>query len=168
MKRVSIPGYIGGTIKLMSGQTVPVIVPEVRGMYSWTLNALSESAMRNMTAEQVKMAENQLKDYLNRIDHDYRNLGVTPQERALNFSVTNAVQIASIFVTETEKRRELDSIQVEKSPVCRPDSDCYDVKLGFFDPDNNQRSRRVHRFTVDVSEVLPVVIGDVRSWDMSD
>jgi len=176
VERVSIPGYIGGTIKLMSGQSVPVIVPEVRGMYSWTLNALSEDAMRNMTvsetmtAERVEMAEKQLKAYLNRIYYDYRNLGTTPQERALNFSATNAFQIASIMVTETEEgkqRSALDWIRVERSPICRPDSDCYDVKLGFFNPDNNQSARKVHRFTVDVSEVLPVMIGDVRSWEES-
>lgn len=172
VERVSIPGYIGSTIKLMSGQTVPVIVPEVRGMYSWTLNALSESAMRNMTVsetmteERVRMAENQLKDYLNRIYYDYRNLGTTPQERALNFAATNAFQMVSALVTETEegKRRVLDSIQVEKSSICRPDSDCYDVKLRFVDPDNNQ-AKSIYRYTVDVSEVLPVTIGNVKSWD---
>lgn len=61
----------------------------------------------------------------------------------------------------------LDSISVEKSPICRPDSDCYDVKLSFFDPENNQRSNRVFRFTIDVSHVIPVTIGQVRSWSQS-
>ncbi|MGR0482956.1 MAG: cyanobactin maturation protease PatG family protein [Candidatus Electronema sp. V4] len=175
IERASIPGYIGGTIKLMSGQTVPVIVPEVRGMYSWTIAALSEAAVRNMRAadgvseERARMADSQLRDYLNRIYYDYRNLGMTPQERALNFSATNAFQITSVLVTETEegKRRVLDSISVEKSPLCRPDSDCYDVRLVFFDPENTLRSRRVYRYTVDVSEVLPVTIGKVRSWAQS-
>ncbi len=175
IERVSIPGYIGGTIKLMSGQTVPVIVPEVRGMYSWTLGALAEAAVSNMRAsaevseERARMADSQLRDYLNRVYYDYRNLGITPQERALNFSATNAFQITSVLVTETNEgqRRVLDEITVEKSPLCRPDSDCYDVKLTFFDPDNTLRSRRVYRYTVDVSEVLPVTIGKVRSWAQS-
>ena len=32
----SIPGFIAGTTALMAGQTVPVIMPVVRGMYNWT------------------------------------------------------------------------------------------------------------------------------------
>jgi hypothetical protein len=56
---------------------------------------------------------------------------------------------------------------VEKSPICRPDSDCYDVKLSFFDPENNQRSNQVFRFTIDVSDVIPVTIGEIRSWSQS-
>jgi tRNA A37 threonylcarbamoyladenosine dehydratase len=34
----------------MSGQVVPVIVPEVRGMYSWSVPALVRSVMPQLTA----------------------------------------------------------------------------------------------------------------------
>ena len=34
---VSIPGRLGGVARLYHGQSVPVIVPEPRGMYSWNL-----------------------------------------------------------------------------------------------------------------------------------
>jgi hypothetical protein len=54
--------------------------------------------------------------------------------------------------------------EVVKSPIGRPDSDCYDVKLRFVDPENLQRSRTVKRFTIDVSDVMPVTIGQMRSW----
>jgi hypothetical protein len=53
---------------------------------------------------------------------------------------------------------------VKKSPVCRPDSDCYDVELAFFNPNNTRVANRIYRFTVDVSDVIPVTIGAVRSW----
>jgi hypothetical protein len=53
---------------------------------------------------------------------------------------------------------------VKKSPVCRPDSDCYDVELSFFNPNNTNVANRVYRFTVDVSDVIPVTVGAVRSW----
>jgi cyanobactin maturation PatA/PatG family protease len=43
VERVSIPGYIAGSVRLMSGQIVPAIVPDVRGMYSWSTTALIES-----------------------------------------------------------------------------------------------------------------------------
>ncbi|MDB9412748.1 hypothetical protein PN446_09270 [Microcystis aeruginosa CS-567/02] len=32
---------------------------------------------------------------------------------------------------------------------------------------NNQHSNRVFRFTIDVSDVIPVTIGQVRSWSQS-
>jgi hypothetical protein len=43
VERVSIPGVIIGQVRLMSGQTVPVIWPELRCMYSWTTAALVEA-----------------------------------------------------------------------------------------------------------------------------
>ena len=53
-------------------------------------------------------------------------------------SVCMATYNGSAFLGE-----QLDSILVDKSPFCRMDSDCWDVKLKFFDPDNNQRAKRI-------------------------
>lgn len=169
IERISVPGSISGSIRLMSGQVVPVIIPEVRGMYSWSVSALVTAVMPQITAANIteENLQSQIEDYLNRVYYDYRNLGITPEERALNFSATNAFQASVAIAQATGDRRVLDSISVEKSPICRPDSDCYDVKLIFFDPENNQRSNRVFRFTVDVSDVIPVTIGTVRSWSQS-
>jgi hypothetical protein len=62
---------------------------------------------------------------------------------------------------------ELDEIDVVRSPICRPESDCWDVKLTFFDPSRMlDRARKVYRFTVDVSDVTPVTVGSVRSWSV--
>ncbi|NCR67506.1 MAG: PatA/PatG family cyanobactin maturation protease [Microcystis aeruginosa LL11-07] len=169
IQRIAVPGVISGSIRLLSGQVVPVIIPEVRGMYSWSISALVQSVMdrrteTDMTAEGLS---SKIEGYLNRIYYDYRNLGITPQERALNFSATNAFQAGVAIATAEARRRVLDSISVEKSPICRPDSDCYDVKLSFFDPENNQRSNQVFRFTIDVSDVIPVTIGPIRFWSQS-
>ena len=35
VERVSIPGYIAGSTRLMNGQTVPIIQPDLRGMYTF-------------------------------------------------------------------------------------------------------------------------------------
>ncbi len=167
VERVSIPGYIGGSVTLMSGQMVPVIIPEVRGMFSWNVPALIESVTQ---AVETALSENvtpKLREYLERIYYEYRNLGITPQERALNFSATNAFQVATLIADATTTDLGLDSIMVEKSPVCRLDSDCYDVKLQFFNLEDNRRSGKVYRFTVDVSDVIPVTIGTVRSWSVA-
>ena len=169
IERISVPGYVGGSVRLLSGQVVPVIIPEVRGMYSWSIPALVTAVMPQMTEANVteESLRSQLEDYLNRVYYDYRNLGTTPEERALNFSATNAFQASVAIAQAAGDQRVLNSIDVEKSPICRPDSDCYDVKLSFFDPENNQRSNRVFRFTIDVSDVIPVTIGTVRSWSQS-
>jgi cyanobactin maturation PatA/PatG family protease len=168
VERVSIPGYIAGSIRLLSGQIVPAIVPDIRGMYSWSTAALIASLTDALPGEEVSSdpIREIVEDYLNRVYYDYRNLGVTPQERALNFSATNAFQAGVVMSRGTGEDKVLDSIEVEKSPICRPDSDCYDVKLIFFEPNNNLRSRTAFRFTVDVSDVIPVLIGSVRRWNL--
>ena len=168
IERVSIPGYLGGSIKLMSGQTVPVIVPEVRGMYGWSVAALIEDLRQAFPAgPSAEDYGNKIREYLERIYYEFRNLGSTPQERALNFSATNAFQIADVMSTGTAADVGLDTITVEKSPICRPDSDCYDVKLQFFNLQDSRRAGKVYRFTVDVSDAIPVSIGRVRSWSVA-
>lgn len=165
VERVSIAGYIGGSVRLMSGEVVPVIIPEVRGMYSWSVAALLDAVVEPSTPEENREElRNRIREVLDRIYYDYRNLGVTPQERALNYAATNAFQISVAISQETLNDRVIEAIDVVKSPICRPDSDCYDVKLRFFDPENLQRARTVKRFTIDVSDVIPVTIGRMRSW----
>lgn len=171
VERVSIPGYIGGSIRLMSGQTVPAIIPQLRGMGSWTIEALIDelaqtpAAIREgITREQITL---KIREYLERIYYEYRNLGITPQERALNFSATNIFQATTVMQDVIERGLGLESIMVEKSPICRPDSDCYDVKLQFFNLQDNRSAGRVYRFTVDVSEVIPVTVGELRSWSIA-
>jgi hypothetical protein len=64
------------------------------------------------------------------------------------------------------KSLSLAGIDVKKSAICRPGSDCQDVILRFFDPHKKtERAVQMYRFTVDVSDVLPVTVGEVRSWN---
>ena len=85
-------------------------------------------------------------------------------ERALNYSATNALQIADVIRVTTQQQLELDTVDVKKSPVCRPDSECYDVEVSFFNPNNTNTASRAFRFTVDVSDVVPVTVGSARTW----
>jgi len=169
VERVSIPGLVTGrTVKLFSGQVVPLIEPQsTRGMYGWKVNTLISAALSTVqTAEggDEDAMRRTLGSFLNRVYYDLRNLGKTSQDRALNFAVTNAFQAASTFDRAVANGMELDSINVEKSPFCRLDSDCWDVKLKFFDPENSRRAKKIYRFTIDVSDVIPVTLGEVRSW----
>lgn len=166
---VSIPGAIGGSVSLQSGQVVPVVVPAIRGMYSWATKPLVQHVLgaRPRAAEAQAAYDAQfsgLSDFLARVYYDMRNLGVTAEERAMNYSATNALQVADVIRSTTQQELDLDTIIVKKSPICRPDSDCYDVELSFFNPTNMNVANRIFRYTVDVSEVIPVTVGPVRSW----
>lgn len=171
-ERVSIPGYVGGSVTLMNGHTVPVIWPELRGMYSWSTPALVEAVLGKKPAKKEDQAGYEEKaadivNFLERIYYEIRNLGLTPQERAMNYAATNAFQIEFVFASAIQGGLSLDSIAVERSPICRPESDCWDVKLTFFHPTKRQeQARAVYRFTVDVSDVVPVTVGKVRHWNV--
>ena len=173
VERVSIPARLTDrTVELFSGQVVPVItLTNTRGMYGWKVNSLVDAALQTVitgeTAPPEEMAMRKaLSSFLNRVYYDLQNLGKFAKDRALNFSVTNAFQAASSFSQAISTGMQLDSIEVQKSPFCRINSDCWDVKLKFFDPENGSRARRVFLFTIDVSDRIPVTLGQVRSWSV--
>ncbi len=162
VERVSIPGIISGQAMLMSGQVVPVILPTLRCMYSWTTSALVEAVCGS---EPDEAAAQGVTNFLERVYYELRNLGITPQDRAINYAATNAFNIERIFESAMNEDIELESIDVEKSPLCRPGADCWDVKLTFFHPQRVfEQARKCYRFTVDVSDICPVSVGRVRSW----
>ncbi|WP_438022197.1 PatA/PatG family cyanobactin maturation protease [Sorangium sp. So ce233] len=168
IERVSIPGILTGrTTRLFSGQVVPVVeIGNVRGLYGWKVNTLISAALKTIKRDGIdeRQLRRSLEGYLNRVYYDLRNLGTTSRDRATNFAATNAFQATSTFAEAVGEGMELAGIDVEKSPVCRTDSDCWDVKLKFFDPENTLRAKRVFRFTIDVSDTIPVTLGEVRTW----
>jgi cyanobactin maturation PatA/PatG family protease len=173
VERVSIPARLTDrTVELFSGQVVPVIsLTNTRGMYGWKVNSLVDAALQTVItgetapAQEIAMRK-ALSSFLNRVYYDLQNLGQLAKDRALNFSVTNAFQAASSFSQAISTGMQLDSIEVEKSPFCRINSDCWDVKLKFFDPENGRRAKKVYLFTIDVSDRIPVTLGQVRSWSV--
>jgi PatG C-terminal/Subtilase family len=171
-ERVCVPGYVTGSTVLMSGLTVPVLVPELRGMYSWTTAALVQSVLGEAptTAAERRAYEarrQDLQNFLDRVYFELRNLGLSSQERALNYAATNAFQTDQVFRSAMASDLKLDTIEVERSPIGRPGTDCWDVKLTFFHPAHRlDQARQVYRFTVDVSDVVPVTIGRIRSWQV--
>lgn len=171
VERVSIPGVIVGQTQLLSGQIVPVIVPELRCMYSWTTAALVESVcgkppLKSAKAEEQKTYAQKTKavvNFLERIYHDLRNLGIDACDRAKNYAASNIANANNIFESALEKKLELHSIDVVPSPIGQ---DCCDVKLMFFDPENVLRAKTVYQFTVCSADVCPYMIGPIRSWSM--
>ncbi len=168
VERISVPGVISGVARHRSGETLPVVVPAMRGMYSWTTEALVSSVV---DATEVKKASEREKlqegvtSFLERVYYEVRNLGREPHERALNFAATNAFEAEQVFERAISENLELDSIEVEASPVCPPGADCWDVKLMFFFPQREvQTVRKAYRFTVDLADVVPATVGPMRSW----
>jgi hypothetical protein len=172
--RFSIAGVVAGRTSLFMGQqVVPVVVPELRAMYSWTTAALAEAVVGPRPAarapararEEHERRTATLQNFLVRVYHELRNLGTAPEDRAINFAATNAFEIGRIYETALRENMELDSTKVVPNPVAPPGSDRWDVEVYFFYPERQvQTVRRVFRFTVDVSDVVPVTVGPVRTW----
>ena len=162
--RVAIAGRLSGRVKLLDGREVPVIIPQRRGMSRWNTGKLLHKIAGENPAKR-----DAVNGFLERAYHDLRNPGATAEERAINYAATEAATVGGVFekVLESPERMELDSIDVERSKTGRPDSDCWDVKLHFFYPARQvQTVRMLYQFTVDVSDVVPVVVGPTRSWSV--
>jgi hypothetical protein len=171
--RVAVAGVLAGTATLLMGQTVPVIVPEPRGLYSWTTAALIEAVIGRPPAPRASAAARadyerkraRVQNFLERLYYELRNLGVLPQDRATNFAASNAFELGEIYKSALQEEMELDTIKASPSPIARPGSDCWDLEIYFFYPEREvQTVRKVYRYTVDVSDVVPATIGPVRSW----
>ena len=168
--RASIPGLLtGDTVKLFSGQTVPALAVDARrGIHGWAVNQLIEAALRAVEPQPPPAAAQLIgavTNFLNRMYYDYRNLGLTSASSALNFTVTNLFQTLVSFAATLAQGKQVGAIQVLKSPYCRIDSDCWDVQIKFFNPNNVFTAWTVIRYAVDVSDKLPVTLGDVVEWE---
>ena len=176
IERMSLPGVISGETELMNGLVVPSVQPALAGMFTWRTEDLVK-ALENYTPPappprpeigDIPFDPRQgLATFLSRIYEELRNVGRAPQDRALNFAATNAYQASDIFVKLRGRNIHIEKFEVVRSPVMRPDSDCWDVKMIFYNPAGPTTSpREVYFFTVDVSDVVPVAIGRPRHWTM--
>ncbi len=165
--RVSIAGRILGDITLYNGSRVPLLDVSLRALYQWTVKLL----LADLAHEHPELNDENnplfksLQNFLDRIYYEVRNLGQAPSDRAINYMATNIFQATDVFVDAVSKGLELDSIFAEKSPICRPKSDCWDVVMRFFDPLHRMdRALEEYRLTVDVNDISPVSIGTRRNW----
>jgi len=180
--RVSIPGVLTGrTVQLYSGQTVPCVRAERRGMYRWNETQLIDAVLAALRGgpdapdfdeATIRMT---IRSFLDRVYFECRNLGRSPSDRALNFAVTNAYQFGSGIagglltgrlnvVGAEEIIYTLDTIEVIKSPYCRIDSDCWDVRIKWFNPENDRTAKSVYQFTIDVNDVLPATLSPAHQF----
>ncbi len=188
VERVSVAGVLSGSVQLMTGELLPVIHPELRGMIYWNSQDLAkkivaqcEGEPKNPRAKQkgdvkerakgdnAKEETEVVERFLERICFDFRNLGVESRDRAINFVATNPCDLRRAFSEAAAANLKLHTIDVAPSLVCRPGSECWDVRLEYFSPKaETDVARRVHRITVDVSDVVPVVVGKPLYWSIAE
>ncbi|MEV4429141.1 S8 family serine peptidase [Streptomyces sp. NPDC049602] len=193
ISRVSVPGVLTDrTTRLYSGQIVPVVEVKSRGLWTWNEAALVDAVFDEVSGEadvqKAKADQSQqrvqvrddaqlrltIRAFLDKIYYQFRNLGQTSADRALNYMGTNAFLFgdkmkqgllsASKVPGSTMNLYALDTITVTKSPYCRVGSDCQDVKVTFYDPEDEHRSRLTYLFTIDVSDELPVTLAPVHTF----
>lgn len=171
IERFSLPGRLTDRrVELDSGEIVAIVaIDTLRGLHGLNVAALATAAAEHLQTAGASgpALREALVEFLTRVYVDMANLGCTSAQRALNFAATNAYQVADTLAAALVRGMVLDTIDTQRSAVCRLDSDCWDVRLRFFDPDNGRRARRLFRFTIDVSDVLPVTLGEIRAWSES-
>jgi len=185
--RVSIPGRLSNrTVRLFSGQVLPVVQVQAGGLYTWNETQLINSLVGEINTqrkaplgdpadqETVKLI---VRAFLDKVYYQFRNLGQSGADRALNYAATNAFSVVSELANGflsgrlTPRRHDepaslyaLDDISVQPSQYSRIDSECYDVIITFFDPTNDRQARVAYLYTIDVSEVLPVPLAPTRQF----
>ncbi|MCX2729194.1 S8 family serine peptidase [Saccharopolyspora sp. NFXS83] len=171
IERVAVPGHVvARRVALLSGQLVPVVkIVHKRGLCGWNIDHLVDQAIAaaGVEVQRTDRLKVPVRQFLERIYFSERNLGRRPPDRALNFAATNPIQAVRALASAMAAGMELDSIDVEKSPFCRMGSDCWEIALRYVDPDDDDRAGRVHRFTIDVSDIVPVTLGEIRMWPES-
>jgi uncharacterized protein YoxC len=176
------------------GRTLQKNVDKLAGVKKteWALNDLEEALQKlanaqrdlataqKLTGAQQKMAalrrkatpiREALLQVLDRVYFGRRNLGLAPRDRAINYLATNVFLLEQALedAQQENMKLQLHSIDAVPSPVCRAGSDCWDVKLEYFFPDEKtDTARQVWRITVDVSDVVPVTVGKLRFWPSAD
>jgi cyanobactin maturation PatA/PatG family protease len=171
---IGIAGEVIGEERLYNGTVVPVVSCRLCGLNAWTVDDLVGGVLAGLQSENKAVADKakvteQINLFLKKIYFEFKNLGLTDDERAINYSGTNLFSAASCFADlfkEPDATYELDKIEVEDSKIQRPNSILKDIKLTFFHPKKRiEIAKKCYRFTIDVADIYPVSIGgDPQTW----
>ncbi len=157
---LSLPGVrTKATRTLRDGMVLPTLtMPAVRGMYAWR---------RDSQAERLALQGQQAGDFdalaaaaMRAASRD----GIGGPTRALNYLMANPVQAGWSITRAHEAGLVFRSLRTRRSRLSRPFSDCWDIELTFYDPDDEWRAPEVHRHAIDVADLLPVSIGRPVVW----
>ncbi len=159
LMRMVLPGYVSGKSKLINGNYIISVTPVAYGLKDWTLNALVDSL--KITEPEVKK---QLTSILNRLYVSTLNKGQAPDDRALNYSLYNIVELSDIVKEVVTNKLQLSGYKIVPSKISRQNSISREVQLSFFDPENTNKASTTYAMQIDVSGVTPVMIGETQKW----
>ncbi|MFC3324744.1 PatA/PatG family cyanobactin maturation protease [Mesorhizobium cantuariense] len=168
---VAVPGVSVGSLRLMSGETVPLLFPSSRGIVEWDIKKVARKAigLQSDKAEPedagvLRQVTTFFEDYTAMTTRRYRNLGVAGRDRALNYAALDADELIKFVKDQHGIQLVLDEIKVSRSVACRTGAECFDVAMHFFVPSDTTASIRVIQYTVDVGDIIPVRIGKASTW----
>lgn len=182
-ERVAIPGVLQGEVQLLTGVRLPAIKPDMRGTAEWSqmrmldilVDAIRHACGADLTPEQRAIVLPKIRTLLERLDHSVRNPGIEAQHRALNHVATRLFsvlgQVASELITDVQadigqaaKTYELDDVVVKPSEIGYAGSDCWDVEVSFFNPNNEHEALVIVSQTVDVNDTIPALTDNPRKF----
>ncbi len=183
-ERVAIPGVIQGEVQLITGVRLPAIKPDMRGTAEWSqarmldilLDAVRHSSQGIELTEPDRVTlTGKIRRIIERLDHSVRNPGLAPEHRALNHAATRLFvalgEVAGELMTNdpaavgaTARTYELDDIVVKPSEIGYAGSDCWDVEVSFFNPNNKEEALVVVAQTIDVNDTIPALTDKPRKF----
>ncbi len=117
ISRVSLPGILWDrTVQLFSGQVVPVVMTQYRGLWSWNVNTLVDAVISRFDHERHESIRRVLKNFLDKVYYELRILA-RPRQTALSIiarqtpfkparqcparSILSKVYLARVFICST-------------------------------------------------------------------
>ncbi|MDW3193859.1 MAG: S8 family serine peptidase [Cytophagales bacterium] len=164
LMRMVLPGYISGQTRLMNGNSIESVTPVAFGLYNWSLKELIKGTNQHSTEANTSIPKVTVEDVLNRLYVETLNRGQSPEDRALNYALYNIITISNIVEKSANQHMQFSHLQVVPSRISRQNALLREVQLTFFNPDNTNHASRTHSMQVDVSGIVPVIVGDIQSW----
>jgi len=171
--RMAVAGHIVGNTMLLNGQVVPVIEPSPRGLHNWSTSRLIALVLATFGEGSNTPAGKVLADTLwqlfDKLYFQLQNLGVTSADRAINMAGTNVYALVETWAQKAKNQSGpllmIQDIRAEPAKVARPGTDSWDVIVTMFNPAATlTEARHVTRITIDVGDVMPVVVGRAVTW----
>lgn len=179
LMRMVLPGFVSGESTLINGNVIETVTPVAYGLKNWTLNALVDSlGFEKETPQSTEVMgagpgsvmpvkkgpREHLISILNRLYVSTLNKGQSPEDRALNYSLYNIVELSEIIKEVAEAGLQLSGYKVVPSKISRQNSISREVQLTFFDPTDTNKASVTYSMQVDVSGVTPIMIGETQKW----
>lgn len=172
--RCALSGTTSGTMRLLNGTELPVVIPAGNGITIQPVAALLTNLIgRIPTAKagsrkllQLHAKTNHL---LNTIEHLHTitaNNGILAKERAINYALQQAIVTRTIFSATYTRNLSLHSIEAVSALHAPPGMTCFEVQLTFINPsDKSGEAATVFSFPIDVSHTTPVLTGTIKTWN---